>query len=359
MNIAWRRLKQENRKKLWRYYGWFTGLGCIGSCFGLLSTAVFIKYYEAFVAVVDAQALMANVDDSSTNALFLNGRAEVYTSQAHLYLMYSILLFPSTIKVLFAGVAKLIVLDRMARVAFSTSHGMPPLWAVAEHIVICVVVLLNVVACCSSVASTVYSAQMVAPARNLAASFAGNNTEFRFEFDNTIKSLQGQSQLAVFVTHSCLAAALIFTVATFLLVFTVCARRISHILRLPHADSDNLAPNLHHEILSVRRKIVGVVAFVFVAFVMMAFLSTLVAVSENGAEKCSDTAARNCDPCYNTFALIQQWITFTPEFYVLCLLMPSPLALLVALWGMTSDRMRQMLEQQGRRLDLQNIEWLK
>lgn len=49
------------------------------------------------------------------------------------------------------------------------------------------------------------------------------------------------------------------------------------------------------------------------------------------------------DACTNTFGLIQLWIFFTCQLETCVVLVSSPLTLLVALWGMTSDRFRQLM----------------
>ena len=46
-----------------------------------------------------------------------------------------------------------------------------------------------------------------------------------------------------------------------------------------------------------------------------------------------------CDPsCHNVFTHFNQWALNTPEFQVTIVLVSSPLTLLVALWGMTSEQ---------------------
>jgi hypothetical protein len=360
--FLWRRLNQENRKKLWRFYGVFSGFGCIGSCFGILANAAKFHYHEAlFVELDDTQALTVALNNSSYSyALLLSDLEKAYSNQAHMFLMSSVLLIPEAIQIFFASVAKLMVLDRITHVAFSTSRGMPARWAIAERVVIGAVVLLNAIACCISVASTFYSAQRITLSRKAAAAFAANQTEIAFQHNSDIISLSSQLYQVQSVTDACQAAALLFIVATFVLVFAVCARRIAHILRQPRADAATLMPNLNTDILRVRRQIVGVVAFVFVAFLLMAFALTLAAVSEYGANTCLEPVPTPyCDPCYNTYALVQQWIFFTPEVDILSKLISHPLALLVALWGMTSNRMLQMLKQQGRKADSKKLEWLK
>ena len=52
----------------------------------------------------------------------------------------------------------------------------------------------------------------------------------------------------------------------------------------------------------------------------------------------------DCNPsCHNLFFLMSVWMIYTPEFQSAIVLISSPLALLVALWGMTSDRMLQRM----------------
>ena len=41
---------------------------------------------------------------------------------------------------------------------------------------------------------------------------------------------------------------------------------------------------------------------------------------------------------------MQGWLIYTPEFQLVVMLISSPLALLVALWGMTSERTLQQME---------------
>jgi hypothetical protein len=55
-----------------------------------------------------------------------------------------------------------------------------------------------------------------------------------------------------------------------------------------------------------------------------------------------------CDPlCNNDLMLMSTWFDFTPEFTMIIFLISSPLALLVALWGMTSDRVLQRMRTAG------------
>ncbi len=88
-------------------------------------------------------------------------------------------------------------------------------------------------------------------------------------------------------------------------------------------------------------------AVVFVAFVVRSVQSTMFAL----ARQLQDTARRcpgvtsPCDPsCNNVFTHIQRWAGNTPEFQVTVVLVSSPLTLLVALWGMTSEQTLQAMK---------------
>ena len=88
-----------------------------------------------------------------------------------------------------------------------------------------------------------------------------------------------------------------------------------------------------------------------------------------GLVACSDTT-NLCSSCYNMYAHMQWWIVFTPEFqvcvvgfgFLVCLrvefsqttanqitivLISSPLTLLVALWGMTTEQTLQLMASCG------------
>ena len=96
------------------------------------------------------------------------------------------------------------------------------------------------------------------------------------------------------------------------------------------------------------RRMVVTIAFVFVAFVLRSVHSTMSAVShllQDVARSCPGVTNSPCDPtCHNVFTLMQQWMTFTPEFQVTIVLVSSPLTLLVALWGMTSKQTLQAMK---------------
>jgi hypothetical protein len=327
-----------------------------------VATAAEIYYVESLVEVLIANQVLTAYNASSPEAAYFAAFAELYSKQEQQFLMTSVLVIPDAIQIFLITAAKLMVLDRMAHAAISTSRGMPARWATAERIVMGVIVVLNLAACCFSAAASFYSAQRMAPSRNAAAAFAAEDLDLGLQYAVDVDNWTDRSYVAQAGADYCQAFACLFVVVTFLLAAAVCARRIQTILRLqPHADAGSLVPNLSLDVKRVWRQIVGVCFFVFVAFVLLSFRLTLMAVAEYGAtdDDCPVESAQYCDPCYNTYSLIQQWYFFTPEFDILCTLISSPIALLFTLRGMGTNRLLQMLKQQGRLVDSKTISWLK
>jgi hypothetical protein len=104
--------------------------------------------------------------------------------------------------------------------------------------------------------------------------------------------------------------------------------------------------------MQVRRQILGTTVFVFLTFLLRAVYSIMNAAALAGAnnnDDCVTNIVDQCDSnCFNVWAIIQAWIYFTPEFPLTVELISSPLALLVALWGMTSTRTLRLMSRATR-----------
>jgi hypothetical protein len=97
----------------------------------------------------------------------------------------------------------------------------------------------------------------------------------------------------------------------------------------------------------MRLRIVGTAAFVFVTFLLRAVYSTMFALGnelQNDGNRVNCPSAPLCDAsCFNSYFLMRTWILYTPEFQLMVVLISSPLAMIVALWGMTNAHTRQVL----------------
>ena len=148
----------------------------------------------------------------------------------------------------------------------------------------------------------------------------------------SISSVQAFSEVTV----------LLLIVAAFLVAGFFCARRIAFISsRLLGAASDSAAAAAGR---TLRLRTIGTTAFVFAAFLLRSVFSTMFAVATQ-LQDIGNSCAQHClITCSNVFTLVARWMFFTPEFQLTIVLISSPLALIVALWGMTDKRSRQLMQ---------------
>jgi hypothetical protein len=81
---------------------------------------------------------------------------------------------------------------------------------------------------------------------------------------------------------------------------------------------------------------------VFVTFIIRSVYSTLYAVAYKLQDISKISICSNgCDSsCANVYTQIALWMLYTPELQMIVVLASKPLPLLVALWGMTTGRLR-------------------
>jgi hypothetical protein len=159
-----------------------------------------------------------------------------------------------------------------------------------------------------------------------------------------IESIQGFSEISV----------LVLLIATFIAVGVMCARRVDSSLASMTSGAGAKAKHL-------RRQIVVTVAVVFVTFFLRAAFASFYAVSASlqniGVHNtacipslCSSSSVSNCQTSFNKYSDMQLFLAYTPELQIVVVLISSPLALLVALWGMTSDHTLEAMRRNKRQL---------
>jgi hypothetical protein len=318
----WWRIEEEDRPRVWLLYGWFSGLMCVGSVFGAVTWA-------AWMQTLVALFLIYAPGPSVTPA-----QAQPLHAQAQYW--YAAFDLTYAIEFLCLSVAKLMVLDRMADFALAKVDGMSRRLAVWGRVVMAAVVVGNVVGLCANVAAAVYSQQSGDLYIAATASFTANNTDAGNNFNNEAYQKISVSSDAASVQMFCEVAVLLIIILAFSVVGIASARRVSSALR--HMNDEHGAAGRQ-----LRRQIVGTATFVFVTFLLRAAFSIMNALA-NALQNDGAACLTFCDtPCNNMYELIQNWILLTPEFQLIVVLISSPLALLVALWGMTSERMLQFM----------------
>ena len=304
---------------MWALYGWFSGLMCVGSVFGAVTWAAWMQFLVLFFKSF-APGLL-NVQFQS-----LNAQAQYWVTA--FYLAYAI-------EFLCLTVAKLMVLDRMADFS-AKSNSLSRRLAVGGRVVMAAVVVGNVVGLCGDIAAAVYFKEAGDVFIVSSAAFTANNTDAGNKYSNEAFQKFSVATSTQSVQQFCEVAVLLIIILAFAVVGIASARRVSSALRDMN-DKHGAAGR------QLRRKIVGTVAFVFVTFLLRAVFSIMNALA-NALQNDDAACLTLCDiPCNNMYHLIQNWLLYTPELQLIVVLISSPLALLFALWGMTSEHTLQLM----------------
>ena len=330
MFYRWRRMEEEDRGRVWRLYGWFTALMACGSCFGAVAWAAKIMQ---LVNVYNANTIP--VDTAQHTSLI----ALVYSWRAAFLVTYAV-------EFLCLSAAKLMVLDRMSVFAAPQGARLQKRWAAAGRVVMAAVVLGNAVGLAANAAAAVYYQKAAEATSTASAALAANNTKDGVYFHSLGQQEVQRGGSSLSVQLFCEVVVLLLIVVAFiaagvmsarhltssLMIFDQAARRSSEDGRLQMSAAAATGRAL-------RLRVVATTAFVFVAFLLRSVFSTIYAVAFllRGIATRSTDCPEYCDlTCRNVYAVITFWIIYTPEFQLIVMLISSPAALLVALWGMTT-----------------------
>ena len=322
MFYRWRRMEEEDRGRVWRLYGWFTALMACGSCFGAVAWA----------------ARMTSLANGFKGNIFTNTNAQVTSFAALAYSWQPVFLVTYAIEFMCICTTNLMVLDRMSVFAAPEYEGLQKRWAAAGRVVMAAVVLGNAVGLAANAAAAVHYQKAAEAQSTASAYYADNNTKDGRRFASLS---QEEVQLAgsiLSVQSLVEVAVLLVIVLAFVAVGVFSARRVSS--RLLDVDESSAAAVTGR---ALRLRMLGTTAFIFATFVLRAAFSTMFAVALQLRDKLSESCPKLCDECHNVYYLITQWMAYTPEFQLLIVLVSSPLALLVALWGMTPNTTLQLM----------------
>jgi hypothetical protein len=308
-------MQEGNRRMVWRFYGWFCGLMCLGAVSGAVA---WLAYMQNLVALFNQRRHADKFERAAWDA-----KGQYWTS-IH-YVTYSI-------EFLCLSVAKLLILDRMVEFSMSnTDNGLQKRVDLMQRFVLATVVAGNIVSLCANIAA----AQHMIEAHDF-NNFASKN-QVNPEATDYLKRAVERGETAskaMSVQQVFEVAVLIIIIISFIAVGIASARRLRSALQSLNKEQE--AAGRH-----MQRQIIGTIAFVFVTFILRAVLSIMTFVAnalqnDHYDEKCDNNY---CDPkCYNEFAMMQFWLKLTPEFTLTVHLISSPLTMLVCLWGMTSKR---------------------
>jgi hypothetical protein len=336
-----RRMKQEDRQCLWRLYGWFNGLMLCGSCFGAATWSFRMMFLDN--AYRSYNILSSNKDGGNFS---IATRSLQHSFEARAFEWRTALTVTYPIEFMCLSAAKLMVLDRMLDFAAQAQqgHATRKRLATSARFVMAAVFLGNACGLVASLVAAVYFKSAADAAGTASACFAANDPKQGAQYS---KSFQVQLNRGVsIVSYQAYAefAVLLLIVAAFVASGVLCARRVSKLLGV---DSDSLAASAGRQLWL---RIVGTSVFVFVAFLLRSAFQAMFAVAQglqdlNNPKNCESSSLSSlCDSsCYNVYTLMTVWMLLTPEFQMIIVLISTPIALLVALWGMTTRRTVRLL----------------
>ena len=315
-------MEEEDRGRMWRLYGWFTALMACGSCFGT------VVWAARMMAVTNFFKGFASRNLSQQTSLLALG-----------YSWRSAFLATYAIEFLCLSAANFMVLDRLLVFAAPEGSTMRKRWVAAGRVVMAAVVLGNAVGLAANAAAAVQFQKAAQAASTASEHYAANRTtDGKLFYSLSQEAVQHGGSIAA-VQMFCEVAVLLLIVVAFVAAGVLSARRVNTGLLDVDAASAAAATGR-----ALRRRMLGTTAFVFVAFVLRAAFAIMFAVAFQFREIGKSCPADPCGQCHNSYHHITQWMLHTPEFQPMIVLISSPVALLVALWGMTPKSMLQVMK---------------
>jgi hypothetical protein len=345
MFCRWWQVGEEEKEKMWSLYGWYSGLMALGSCFGMFSWIAKMLHLSNNAVAVDLFRQNIPRDIDWYNAETTKWQAMFAVSHALEFLCLS--------------AAKLMVLDRMSDFAMPImSDGTRKKWKMCGKVMMAVVVVASLTGLVGNAASADYwarSSEISFQLYNVAGNTAAAPNINTSTLSLTAQSLNNRALRISSAQSFSEFFVLLLIVVAFAVVGCLCLRRIKSISslltpgpgvgRLSTASDETAAAYetaAASEGRDLRRKIVFTTVFSFVVFLFRSIQAAIYALalllSDFDQGSCAELNRQSlCSvQLCNMWTHMLRWNQRTPEFETVVVIISSPLALAVALWGMTT-----------------------
>ena len=321
--VQWKRLDALDRNAIWRLYGVFTFAAFVGSVCGVITWSL---YNAHDVLYFDALSLGASD--------FVQSSAEKGVS----YTLYAAHCVFKSLAFAFVSGAKLLVLDRMTQFAVKhAQHALVRLMGVVQRVVLWTVLVVNAVSVAASLASSAYFSLAAGADASAAAAFSNNQTEVGASLLLDVDRHVRVGTTCVAVAQACFAVCLLVIMAAFAGTGVFVAGRIRNFLAgVGLGQSTSAARSARYLLLQTCMT----VAVVFATFLIRTVFEIVEALANFYI---LNSSCGICETCQAEYYLMDVWIATTPQVQSIVISLAEPLALLVALWGMTSERGVQLL----------------
>ncbi len=343
----WRKWSLEETNNGWRLYGFFTALSFTGSVSGVLAylSRFGLLYYTYLTRTSPPQ------QNRDQFVEFLQTSRLVMLTNAAYHVM-------NPLEFAFVSVAKLLVLHRLQRFAI-TKSARKRQWLIAGRAILGVVITGHAVGFAGNIVSVVFYVQGAELYGNSAKAFVANDTAAGTGYDLLAREKRSEGSRTLSVQRFSEMTVLLITIVAFLVVGMNSHRILASALRnlfnaerklvsvvRATGDVSTLLTQAQLQGRLIQRKVFATFLFVFVSFLLRSVVAVMNAVG-SALNNSSDPCARSqCDPCKNVYTQMLFWMIYTPMFQQTVVLIASPAALSVALWGMSNlrpiEQMRSM-----------------
>jgi len=325
--VQWKRLDASDQDAIWHLFGVFTFALFVGSVCGVVTWSL---YLTLDVLYIDALSLGANNDAKDLG----KSSAELGAS----YTLYAAHLVFKSLAFMFVSVTKLMVLDRMTQFAMKRAQeALVRRMGTVQRAVLCIVLVVNAVAVAASLASTPYFSLAAGADASAATAFSSNQTEAGASLRLEARRHASVGNTCVAVAQVCFVICLLVIMTAFVGAGVFVAVRIRHFLAgVGLGQSASAARSARYLLLQT----CITVAVVFVTFLIRTAFEMVLTLANfyNLNISCGI-----CDSCQSVYYLMRVWTDAIPEVNAIIIALAEPLTLLVALWGMTSERGAQLL----------------
>jgi hypothetical protein len=352
--LRWRRWSDEEKQHGWRHYGWFAGLCFVGSVAGAFAFATRVaQLSENYPSRRMQMQLQSPTLAQQTTISEMRAR-EIRFTASHF------VLFPIELGCVI--VAKLLVLRRLHHFTLNNSAHQRA-WLMAGRVFLAAVITACVVGFFANVASAVYFAEASDFADLAAKAWASNNTAAAADFMQAVNAKASTAIRVSSVQRFCEVAVLLMTIVAFLIVgiqshriFESALRTLFTVLKRLEvtAGGDQSSALISQASLQGRqlqRKILTTFLLVFSTVLVRSVFTIMYGVALALQDYANSCSPNPCNECKNVYSHILFWILFTPEFQQVSTIIASPLAQLVALWGMSGARVLEQMPLQRLQLD--------
>ena len=335
MLVRWRRIGARGLERGWPLYGVFTATMLGGCCLGIV----------AWIANMQEVALLLNIYGAEAGAQGLSkDQLMVMIEGNNRWHAVSIVVY--SVEFLFLCVTKLLALDRLLdfQAGIFVRATVVRRWGWIGSVTIRAVLLGSMVGVCGNVVAAYYVVKAADLASEAASAYRKNQTHAGNALFSLVEQNGQKSNQILAVQLFSEVSVLLLIVIVFTVVGIMCIRRVKTSLHsLP-----SFASSVDTAGRKLVRQIFSTVIVLFVTFLLRAVYSLMFALSSFLQNDGSNVTCRPCEAsCYNVYTLMQYWLLLTPELKLVVVLISSPLALLVALWGMTSDHILAMMRTKG------------